>query len=241
MVFARAEPVKNVLLIRRNVRRLQQHQIESGECTGAWNYGDAGRGDNSNSQFALLALHEAEALSMETGAGDLAAGLCLLAAVSEPRRVVGLPASDCGLTLAGRTTSIAWPGTGSMTCAGVTSLVIAADRVRPATPRPKATASLAACPTTGTTATKIDRGLEWLGSHFSVARNPGHGLWRLYYLYGLERAGRLTARRFLSLPAPPPEPSGGPIGIARGRRPWSRPRIRFPATGPAPAPAKTSR
>ena len=35
-----------------------------------------------------------------------------------------------------------------------------------------------------------DRGLEWLGQHFSVDRNPG-GSWLGYYLYGLERVGSL--------------------------------------------------
>lgn len=40
--------------------------------------------------------------------------------------------------------------------------------------------------------------LRWLGRNFSVARNPGlrGSTWLLYYLYGTERVGRLTARRF---------------------------------------------
>jgi hypothetical protein len=37
----------------------------------------------------------------------------------------------------------------------------------------------------------IDSGSEWLGVHFAVDRNPGHGRWHFYYLYGLERAGIL--------------------------------------------------
>ena len=42
---------------------------------------------------------------------------------------------------------------------------------------------------------RIERGMQWLGRHYSVTRNPGMmgGGWVLYYLYGLERAGRLTA------------------------------------------------
>ncbi len=45
----------------------------------------------------------------------------------------------------------------------------------------------------------IENGMNWLGANFSVRRNPGQsgGLWLLYYLYGMERAGRLTARRFI--------------------------------------------
>jgi hypothetical protein len=43
----------------------------------------------------------------------------------------------------------------------------------------------------------IERGLAWLGKHFSVARNPNNSGWWLYYLYGLERVGRLSGRRFI--------------------------------------------
>ena len=47
---------------------------------------------------------------------------------------------------------------------------------------------------------RIDSGIEWLRRHFTVQANPpttpaDAGLWHYYYLYGLERAGRLTARR----------------------------------------------
>src|SRR5207302_8904809 len=46
----------------------------------------------------------------------------------------------------------------------------------------------------------IDRPLEnacrWLGNNFAVTRNPGGGTWLFYYLYGLERAGRFSGRRF---------------------------------------------
>jgi hypothetical protein len=47
----------------------------------------------------------------------------------------------------------------------------------------------------------LERAVQWLAQHFSVERNPrpaGGGQPVLYYyLYGLERAGRLTARRFI--------------------------------------------
>ena len=62
MVFARAEPDRDRELILRNVKWLENTQIIEGPFKGAWTYpgmGGAG-GDNSNSQFALLALHEAE-------------------------------------------------------------------------------------------------------------------------------------------------------------------------------------
>ena len=40
-----------------------------------------------------------------------------------------------------------------------------------------------------------------------MTHNPGSDSWVLYYLYGLERAGRLTARRFLPLPPRSDQPS----------------------------------
>ena len=43
----------------------------------------------------------------------------------------------------------------------------------------------------------VDRGLLWLGKQFSVRKNPGERSWLLYYLYGVERVGRLTGRRFI--------------------------------------------
>jgi hypothetical protein len=46
----------------------------------------------------------------------------------------------------------------------------------------------------------IEAGFRWLGNPgtFSIRANPAFGAqWHLYYLYGLERAGRFTGRRFL--------------------------------------------
>ena len=37
-------------------------------------------------------------------------------------------------------------------------------------------------------------GFAWLAAHYDVRHNPGHGMsWRLYYLYGLERACELNS------------------------------------------------
>src|SRR3954468_13303723 len=55
MVFCAAEPEKDKLLIKRNALWLEKAQINGGDMLGAWHYGgpnSAGRGDNSNSQFA---------------------------------------------------------------------------------------------------------------------------------------------------------------------------------------------
>src|SRR6185295_13270554 len=60
MVFCAAEPKRDLPLIQRNVRFLESNQVKTGERRGCWSYPSGGGGDNSNSQFALLALHEAE-------------------------------------------------------------------------------------------------------------------------------------------------------------------------------------
>ena len=43
----------------------------------------------------------------------------------------------------------------------------------------------------------LQRGIDWLASHFQVGQNFGAGKqWKFYYLCGLERAGRLAGTRF---------------------------------------------
>lgn len=76
--------------------------------------------------------------------------------------------------------------TGSMTCAGISSLAIVKDRLDderlPAAQR-----------LTREERAQLDRaltdGLAWMGSNFDVTKNPGLGAsWHYYYLYGMERA-----------------------------------------------------
>jgi hypothetical protein len=47
------------------------------------------------------------------------------------------------------------------------------------------------------TTAAMRRAVEWFERYFAVSVNPGHGgSWVLYYLYGVERAGRLSGQRF---------------------------------------------
>ncbi len=180
-VLARAEPEKDRFLINRNVRWLEATQIDGGNFKGAWSYPGAA-GDNSNAQFAMLALYEAER--------------------------VGVPASEQTWRLARsywekcQNKDGSWgyyapfSGTGSMTTAGITSLVIAADRLQ----EPDAAVDgerIHCCGSTHNEADPAERGLQWLGRNFSVTNNPGNESWLLYYLYGMERTGRLSAQRFI--------------------------------------------
>ena len=187
MVFARAEPEKDRLLIDRNVRWLEKTQIRQGPRAGAWSYGElGGMGDNSNSQFALLALYEAERAGVP--ANDRAWNL----AKTYWEKCQNVDGS-WNYNLAGADAS------GSMTCAGITSLVIAADRVQASNARVLGDRIECCLPNDSRDSDKIDLGWQWLGQHYSVSHNPGINRYVLYYLYGLERAGRLTARRFIPL------------------------------------------
>ena len=82
-----------------------------------------------------------------------------------------------------------------MTCAGISSLIITGLK------RFQGQESLVGdqiqnCGKGGIDV-NLQRGIDWMASHFRVGENFGIGQqWRYYYLYGLERAGRLTGQRF---------------------------------------------
>jgi hypothetical protein len=193
MVFARAEPEKDRPLIERNVRWLERTQLAIGPRKGAWSYSEPGGfGDNSNSQFALLALYEAER------AGVSASDRTWLLAKNYWEKGQKM---DGSWDYNGNPTEAA--PSGSMTCAGITSLVIAADRVQASNARVTGDRIECCLANDNSDSDRIEKGLQWLGLHYSVTRNPGTNPPRylLYYLYGLERVGRMTARRFLPLAA----------------------------------------
>jgi hypothetical protein len=184
MVLVRAEPQQDMLLISRNVKWLESMQIMDGSSKGAWSYPE-GRGDNSNSQFALLGLSEAERVGVQVS--------------DRTWRLARTYWEDC------QNPDGSWgyykhvPGTGSMTCAGITSMVITADKIEQADAKAVGE-KIQCCGQSENDSDKgVEKALDWLGKNFSVSRNPNYpgGMWQLYYLYGLERAGRLTARRFI--------------------------------------------
>lgn len=195
MVLARAEPDRDRELILRNVKWLEETQITEGPKKGAWCYpyvvgggsdvheknGVPTIGDNSNSQFALLALHEADRVGVAANERTWEMAKDYWEQCQNADGSWGYPDRD--------------GGTGSMTCAGISSLVIAADKVQQSDAREPGETD------------RVERAIRWLGRHYSVTSNPPFGSWNLYYLYGLERAGRLTARRFIPLPWRPGQPS----------------------------------
>jgi hypothetical protein len=188
MVLCAAEPKKDLLVIRQNVAWLQQSQLTDGPAAnrgrkGAWAYSarQEGQGDNSNTQFAMLALNEAERIGVPV---DPRTWRLAQEYWQQTQHADGSWGYKPGL-----------PATGSMTCAGICSLVIASGRLSSgsATIRGGSVSCCGANDASG----GAERGLLWLGKNFSVRANPGDRTWLLYYLYGLERTGRLTGRRFI--------------------------------------------
>ena len=191
MAFCAAEPERDLVLIRQNAAWLESTQNKEGPRRGAWSYSSSrGGGDNSNTQFALLALHEAERAGVEIQENTWRLALDYWIQNQE---------NDGSWTYYKNVPPL--PATGSMTCAGVASLVIAAGKLSEGDARIGPDGSVECCGRRSGEAQnvedRIERGLEWLGQRFSVYSNPGNTSWLLYYLYAVERVGRLTGRRFL--------------------------------------------
>lgn len=187
MVFAMVSPDADRALIERNVAWLEAGQVRQGPAAGAWSYGQRDRGaggDNSNSQFALLALHEAARVGVRVKEETWVRAQQYWVACANADGSWGYTVGNTG-------------GSGSMTCAGIASVWITAEHI--GTPDARAAQDSVSCCGGGSTPRMLERGIDWLGRRFSVVENPGTGgqTWLYYYLYGLERVGRFTARRYI--------------------------------------------
>jgi hypothetical protein len=189
MVFAAADPLADQLRVAANVNWLERAQIQKNSRVpwpGSWSYSDTKRpqaGDNSNTQYALLGLH----------------------AASE----VGVPVNPQVWTLARSYWEMAQKfdgsfaytpemgiSTASMTCAGVSSLIITNRHSADGKESLKGE-EVENCGK-GVADKRPIQGLNWMASHFHINQNIGAGpMWLLYYLAGLERAGRLSGARFI--------------------------------------------
>jgi len=191
MVFCKAMPERHQSLVERNVAWLEQTQIVDGDTRGSWSY--PGRvGDNSNTQFALLALHEAERIGVKVDGRTWRLAKAYWEKAQNPDGSWGyrLALSGTGST----------PPSGSMTCAGIASLVITSGKVRASDAQVDG-GRIRCCVKSESDDSPLRRAMEWLGGNFAVRSNPYGGmegrLHLLYYLYGVERVGRLTAQRFI--------------------------------------------
>ena len=182
---AAKQPDRDFLRIQSLARRLESFQVLRGDHIGMWNYGRGlGSEDNSNTQFALLALREAA-----------------VAKVAINRRTWELAEAHFIQTQnrdGGWGYHVGQPSTGSMTCSGIGSLQICEQMLDAGEDDLNADGTPKCCNRTPHSNRALRRGIEWLGRHFTVGINPGEqgGVWPLYFLYGVERAGRLSAHRF---------------------------------------------
>jgi hypothetical protein len=189
MVFCAAQPKKDLLLIRQNVKWLEARQVTTGQGKGGWSYptSSPGGADPSNSQFAVLALYEAERAGVKVDESTWRLALEYWQRMQNPDGSWGYGKDNAG--------------TGSMTCAGITSMIIAAGQLN-AGDAEIVDGKVRCCGSQSVNKT-IENGLRWLARNFSVHTNPS-GAGRafaqsnlLYYLYGMERTGRMTAQRFV--------------------------------------------
>ena len=188
MAYAAADPARYRVRLNENVKWLETAQIspeDRVDGVGAWTYTvqKGQSADNSNTQYALLGLNAAAE--------------------------VGIPVDDRVWTLArqyweqsqrlsggwGYTMAPTNPVTASMTTAGISSLVITGLR-RIQSRELLVGEDIRNCGEGGINP-NIQRALDWMGANFRVDTNLGRGMtWKYYYLYGLERAGRLSGQRY---------------------------------------------
>jgi hypothetical protein len=184
MALAAAEPKRDLLIIRRDAKWLVDNQVKGGPKAGCWGY-PKGDGDNSNTQFALLALHEAERVGVPMSPKMWRIALDYWLKCQNQDGSWGYVMGDPS-------------GSGSMTCAGIASVIIASGALS------KGDAEFSGgrvkCCGEQLPNEAVERALEWMARNFTVNSNPAQGgrqAWLYYYLYGVERAGRMTANRFI--------------------------------------------
>lgn len=169
IIFCAAEPLRDRQRIERQVKWLQEAQITRSSVqtrSGAWTYGSRmGRGDNSNTRFAAMALSEAEGI-----------GVSVDQQVWERLRTYLLDSQNHDGS---------WgyhpllEGTGSTTCGALASLAMSARNCD----EPEVQ---------GKCAQAIEAGTKWLEENFTVQTNPKSQSWHFYYLDALARAGTAT-------------------------------------------------
>jgi len=176
--------------------------VEMQHPTGAWGYGAASivpgavkaggglaaaqsemelrrqyqRPDASNTQFAILALSEAERAGAKVPAD-------VWRKADRHFRVTQLPGGGWGYVYHDPEPQEAY---GSMTAAVLASLYLCGDRL----------VKLESGEATADRTAVIERGIEWLGEHYSLKENPNRqNAWYYFWLYALERVGVTSGRR----------------------------------------------
>jgi len=200
LAFAAADSKK----YRAEVQSCADWLVGMQHATGAWGYGRAAgappavpeaeqgglravrteaelrqayeRPDLSNTQFAILALSEADRAGAHVPAD-------VWKKADRHLRVTQLPGGGWGYVFHDPDAAEAY---GSMTAAAIASLYLCNDRIAKAEPADAAAERLAT----------IEKGVAWIVEHYSLSENPNRALaWYYFWLYGLERAGVTSGRR----------------------------------------------
>lgn len=183
LVFCQLGSATDLGAITRNVKWLEESQLPAGDWTYQAN-SNVGRGDPSNAQFAILALGAAEdrGLDVDPEVFVKAQKYWLSA-----QKTNGGWAYDSGLAK------------GSMTCAGIASLVICRGHLPSGDSRIENGQVVCCGGDDPPEDDPIERGMNWLAQRFSTRTHPGArgSSSQFYYLYALERVGRMTGRRFI--------------------------------------------
>ncbi len=196
LAFAAADPTR----YRAPLQAAVDWLLEAQHATGAWGYADPddalreaggglrhvrsaaelrqlfGRTDLSNTQFAVLALAEAETAGAHIPAEAWTK-------IDRHLRTTQLAGGGWGYVFESRSEGEPY---GSVTAAALASLYLVHQRL--AAEEPSAT--------TADRAAALERGLGWIAEHYTLAENPGRGpSWYYFWLYALERAGIASGRR----------------------------------------------
>ncbi|MGB7346617.1 MAG: DUF4159 domain-containing protein [Pirellulaceae bacterium] len=187
LVYCQLGAAGDLPRIRRNVEVLVREQIKDDALAkrgGAWGYGgERIGGDPSNTQFALLALGAAQDRGIDV---DSAVFERSLKYWLERQGTAG------GWGYGGGNSP-----SGSMTGAGIASVIIAQGRLSKGSSQINGD-QIQCCGGSDIKEDPVQRGIDWLAKSFSVTVNPGGHLGTYYYyLYALERVGRLSGRRFI--------------------------------------------
>ena len=157
--------------------------------SGGWGYGSkGGQGDGSNAQFALLALSEARKYDIEIPKSHWQQAKAFWFGLYSEQ-------NGCFTYIKGS------PLLGSMTCAGIASLIIIRENLFNLEDAANGGKAICCGGPNDDIQPKLDRSFQWLADHFTVKGNPtgvnSQSRNRYYFLYALERAGRFSGRRFL--------------------------------------------
>ncbi len=193
MAFCLVEPEQDRELIRANVKLLEKRQVRGNSVhAGGWHYTEGILSDLSNSQFSILALYEAERVGVNAQRETWSRAFRYW---SKTQNTQGSQNGSWGYTPTENGSNYV---RGSMTCAGIASLIVTSGVLGSGGALVRGDRIDCFQPNRGEAAEQIQKGLAWLGRHFSVSQNPAFGGYLYYYLYALERVGRMTNHRFIA-------------------------------------------